>query len=60
MAESRFGYANVHTGKYSNEQNIRNLKSFADSMSEAVSFYVQTLENEIEELKAEIEKIRKE
>lgn len=60
MAESRFGYANVHIGKYSNEQNIRNMKSFADNLSESVSFYIQNLENEIEELRGVIEEMKKE
>lgn len=59
MAESRFGYANVSTSKFSNEQNIRNLKSFADGLSENVSFYIQSLEDEIDNMRAEIEEMKK-
>lgn len=58
MAESRFGYANVNLGRYSAEQNMRNMKSFVDKLSEDVSFYIQKLEDENEELKQEINKLK--
>ena len=59
MAESRFGYANVNVNKFSNEQNIRSLKSFADSLSDSVSFYIQGLEDEIENMRKELDEMKK-
>lgn len=57
MAQSRFGYANV-SGRNSNEQNIKNLKSFADNLSDSASFYIQSLEDEVESLRQEISKLK--
>ena len=57
MAQSRFGYANV-IGRNSNEQNIKNLKSFTDNLSDNVSFYIQSLEDEVESLRQEISKLK--
>lgn len=58
MADSRFGHPNVSVGRYSNEQNIKNLQAFTDGLSESVSFYIQSLEDEVEALKQEISKLK--
>lgn len=58
MSGSRFGYPNVKVGKLTNEQNIQNVKSFLYTMSEQTSQYINNLENEIIELRAEIESLR--
>ena len=58
MSGSRFGYPNVKVGKLTNEQNIQNVKSFLYNMSEQISTYINNLENEIAELKSEIENLK--
>lgn len=58
MAGTRFGYPNINISQYSNEQNLKNAKTFMCNMSESVSQYIELLENEIETLRQEINSLK--
>lgn len=58
MSASRFGYPNIKVGKMTNEQNIQNVKSYLYELSDNTSRYIINLENEVEELKKELAKLR--
>ncbi len=58
MSASKFGYPNIKVGKMTNEQNMQDVKSYLYEMSDNTSRYIINLENEVEELKKELAKLR--
>lgn len=57
MSATRFGYPNIEPGRYSNEQNLMNTRDFMNHMSEQISFQMESMENEIEELKQRLSRL---
>lgn len=57
MSASKFGYPNIKIGKMTIEQNMQNVKSYLYQMSDNTSKYINSLENEVEELKKKIAKL---
>ena len=58
MGASRFGYPNINTTKYTNEQNMQNVKAYMFELSDSANQYIERLESEIEGLREEINSIK--
>lgn len=55
MSVSRFDYPNINVSGKSNEQNMQAVKSYLNSLSDQLNYYLNDIEKQISELKSIIE-----
>lgn len=58
MSSSKFDYPSINVGGKSNEQNMQAVKAYLNNLSDQLNFYVNTLEEEIAELREMIESMQ--
>lgn len=58
MSSSKFDYPSINVGGKSNEQNMQAVKAYLNNLSDQLNFYINTLEDEITELKETIENMQ--
>lgn len=55
MSVSRFDYPNINVSGKSNEQNMQAVKSYLNSLSDQLNYYLNDIEKQLSELKSIIE-----
>ena len=54
---NRFGYPNVKVGELPNEQNIQNIKSYLNALSETMDAYLEQVEGRLDNAEQLLEKV---